>query len=116
MAFVAARPAATTRSAPSASRISGHGAVVEVDHLHGPRAGALDEAVLFQAAERLADRRGADGQPLGQPALGDLLPRLQLARHDRLADRAVRLVGQRRAVELMQRVLAEDISAAAYLL
>ena len=73
VAFFAARLAATTRERTFGEPDLCNGAVVEVDHLHGARARALDEAVLLQAAQGLADRRGADGETLGEPALGDLL-------------------------------------------
>ncbi|GAA3091699.1 hypothetical protein GCM10020001_003600 [Nonomuraea salmonea] len=58
-------------------------------------AGALDEAVLLQAAQRLAHGGGADREPLGQAALGHLLAGAQRAAADRLAQGLVGVVGPR---------------------
>jgi DNA-binding FadR family transcriptional regulator len=51
----------------------------------------LHEALIAQADQRLADRRAADGQSLGELVLRDPLPRLELGRDDRVAQRAVGL-------------------------
>lgn len=62
---------------------------------HRPRPGAFDEAVLFQAPDRFADRGGADGEAFGQAPFGDLFARAQVARGDGALHRAVGAVGER---------------------
>jgi hypothetical protein len=48
---------------------------------------ALEQALGFEAAHRLPDRRLADPEPLGQVTLAQLLPRGQLTGNDQLADK-----------------------------
>ena len=70
-----------------------HEATAPVEHVH--------EAVPLEQAQRLAERRAADGEALGELVLaGHLLARLQIARTDRLGDPVAHLRGQRAPVSI----------------
>ncbi len=71
------------------------GGVADRGDQDGARPDPLDEAVELQAAQRLADRGGADGQAFGHAALGHPLARSEVTGGDRGPDLAVRLVGER---------------------
>src|SRR5690606_929575 len=69
------------------------GLLGDVGHHDRPGAGALDEPVLFEPAQRLAHRGGADRQLLGEAALGHLLTGAERAGADRLPQSLVREIG-----------------------
>jgi hypothetical protein len=59
----------------------------------------VNEAVPLEQAQRLAERRAADGEALGELVLArHLLAGLQIARPDRLGDPIAHLYGQRAPV------------------
>lgn len=58
----------------------------------GPR--PFDQAILLQPPQRLAYRGRADVERLRQPSLRDLLPALQRAGDDGLADGGIRLIAE----------------------
>src|SRR5665213_602563 len=68
---------------------------VDAGHEHPPPRIDLDEPFLGQPAERLAHRCSPDSEPLHQLPLVDHGTRSELERDDQVADRVVRLLGQR---------------------
>ncbi len=80
---------------PSHLRQPGQVAGVDAGHEHAAAREDLDQPLVGERAQRLADRRAAELRPLHQVALVDGRARRELERHDHLPQPVVRLVGER---------------------